>query len=76
MPGKLCFHNLWPVTNVTGQGNGLRSWIVREKRGGQGITVKAKKQIKNNYIHITENDFVIRFDNHSGWNQNGKQNGK
>jgi len=34
------------VTNVTGQGNGLRSWIVREKREGPGRNVKAKKQIK------------------------------
>ena len=40
---KLRFNSLWPVTNVTGQGNGLRIRIVREKRGGPGITVKAKK---------------------------------
>ena len=33
-------------TNVTGQGNGLRSLFVREKRRGPGITVKAK-QIKH-----------------------------
>ena len=44
LSGKLCFNSLWPVTNVTGQGNGLRSRIVREKRAGPGITVKAKKQ--------------------------------
>ena len=31
-------------THVTGQGNGLRSWIVWEKRGGPGITVKPKKK--------------------------------
>ena len=47
LSGKLCFDSLWPVTDVTGQRNGLRSWIVREKRGGPGITVKAKKQNKN-----------------------------
>ena len=46
LSGKLCFNSLWPVTNVTGQGNGLRSRIVREKRGGPGITVKAKKTKK------------------------------
>ena len=42
LSGKLCFNSLWPVINVTGQGNGLRSWIAREKRGGPGITVKAR----------------------------------
>ena len=42
LSGKLCFNSLWPVTNVTGQGNGKRSRIVREKRAGPGITVKAK----------------------------------
>ena len=47
LSGKLCFNSLWPVTNVTGQGNGLRSRIVGEKRGGPGITVKAKKKKKN-----------------------------
>ena len=44
LSGKLCFYSLWPVTNVTGQGNGLRSQIVREERGGPGITVKAKNK--------------------------------
>ena len=44
LSGKLCFNSLWPVTNVTGQGNGLRSRIVREKRGEPGITVKANKK--------------------------------
>ena len=47
LSGKLCFNSLWPVTNVTGQGNGLQSRIVREKRGGPGITYKAK----NIYIY-------------------------
>ena len=42
LSGKLCFDSLWPVTNVRGQGNGLRSWIVREKRREPGATVKAK----------------------------------
>ena len=54
LSGKLCFNSLWPVTDVTGQGNGLRSRIVREKRGGPEITVEAKKN--NNYkyeTHIT-----------------------
>ena len=44
--GKLCFNSLWPVTNVTGQGNGLRSWFVREERGGPGITVKGEHKRK------------------------------
>ena len=49
LSGKLCFNSFWPVTNVTGQGNGLRSWIVREKGGGPGITVKAKKKKKKQF---------------------------
>ena len=44
LSGKICFNSLWLVTNVTGQGNGLRSRIVREKRAGPGITVKAKNK--------------------------------
>ena len=47
LSGKLCFNSIWPVTNVTGQGNGLRSRIVREKRAGPGITGKA-----NIYVYI------------------------
>ena len=50
LSGKLCFKSVWPVTNVTGQRNGKPSWIVREKRGGPGITVKAKKTTASGYI--------------------------
>ena len=50
LSGKLCFSSVWPVTNVRGQGTGLRSWIVREKRGGPQITVKAKQTKKTNAV--------------------------
>ena len=43
-PGSSASTVFWPVTHVTGQGNGLRSRIVRETWGGPGITVKAKKK--------------------------------
>ena len=65
LSGKLCFNSLWPVTNVTGQGNELRSWIVKEKRGGPGITVEAKKTQNTNPQHAwTHNETVTH--HHSG----------
>ena len=59
LSGKLCFNSLWPATNVTGQGNGLRSRIVREKRGGPGITVKAKQKIIITYLLPTVQMFWV-----------------
>ena len=59
LSGKLCFNSLWPVTNVTGQGNRLRSWIVREKRGGLGITVKATNTRKTNERYNQWIDFKV-----------------
>ena len=53
LSGKVCFNSLWPVTNVTGQGNGLRSRIVKEKRGGPDITIEAKKIGCRTYHSIT-----------------------
>ena len=53
LSGKLCFNSLWPVANVTGQGNGLRSRIVREKSGGPGITVLANNNAYKKKVIIT-----------------------